>query len=360
MIVKLKPAKQYLKDYYLLPSQAIAYQENDVMLAVKYCESYVRLFQRPVVICLGIGTSMGNHNGSSPLSRYLDRVAVKRNCAVVVCGGNEGNGAGHFRGNLDQQPSSRNVEIRVSEGNAGFYVELWGRRVGVINVELRSPGGETIPPIPLGLRQSITFSFVYERTKVTIYSTLIEPSSGDELIYFRFVDPTPGIWNIRVIGQTEGRGSVFDIWLPLLQFQDTPVYFLSPLPDVTMTEPAMASEVIAVSTYNPANASFYIDSGRGFTRSGFPRPDLSAPGVEVSTVYGKQSGSGFAAALTAGAVAQLFQWAVTEGNNIFAESRTIKGYLIRGAKRESDVTYPSKEWGYGRLDMVGTFTSLRS
>ena len=122
----------------------------------------------------------------------------------------------------------------------------------------------------------------------------------------------------------------------------------------------MASEVISVSAYQPANNSFYIESGRGFTRDGLPKPDLSAPGVNVSTLYGKQSGSGFAAALTAGAVSQLLQWSVVEGNAILAESRTIKGYLIRGAKRDGDVVYPNKEWGYGRLDMVGTFSSLRS
>ena len=82
------------------------------------------------------------------------------------------------------QSNAREVEIRVSEENGGFYMELWGRRTNVINVEIRSPGGEVIPPIPLGLRQSITFSFVYERTRVTIYSTLVEPTSGEELIFF--------------------------------------------------------------------------------------------------------------------------------------------------------------------------------
>lgn len=382
VIVKCKPAKEYLKDFYLVPRQALAYQENDVMLAVKYCIGFARLFERPVVICLGIGTSMGNHAGTSPLSQYLNQVALKRNCVVVACGGNEGNSAGHFRGNLAELPGGtagagaavngggalpasaagnyRDVEIRVADGNGGFYVELWGRRTNVINVEIRSPGGEVIPPIPLGLRQSITFSFVYERTKVTIYSTLVEPSSGDELISFRFVDPTPGIWNVRVIGQSGAQDGFFDLWLPLLQFQYSPVYFLSPYPDVTLTEPAMAEEVLSVSAYHPANGSFFIESGRGFSRTGVPKPDLTAPGVDISTAYGKQSGSGFAAALTAGAVAQFLQWAVIEGNHVLANGRTVKGYLIRGAKRDTDVSYPSKEWGFGKLDVVGTFSSLRS
>ena len=41
------------------------------------------------------------------------------------------------------------------------------------------------------------------------------------------------------------------------------------------------------------NNSFDIDSGRGFTRSDRVRPDLAAPGVNVSTIYGKRTGSSF-------------------------------------------------------------------
>lgn len=372
VVVKLKRAKRYLRDYYLIPQEATAYQENDIMLAVKYCDRFVRLFQRPVVICIGIGTSLGDHNGISPLSAYLNSISTKRNRAVVVCGGNEGNSAGHFRGVFQAVPGypgavnasslqvSKNVEIRVAEGNNGFFMELWGKGTNVINVGIRSPGGEVIPPIPIGLHQSITFGFVYERTQITIYSTLLETTSGEELIYFRIVDPTPGIWTIQVIGQVAQLGGTFDLWLPLTQFLTSPVYFLSPDPSVTLTEPAMADAVIAVSAYQASNTSFFIESGRGFSRSGVPRPDLAAPGVDVTSVYGKQSGTGFAAALTAGAVALLLQWTVVERNNIFADSRVIKGYLIRGAKRDPGILYPSEEWGYGRLNLEGVFNALIS
>ena len=379
VVVKLKPAKEYLRSFFLLPSQAVAYQENDIMLAVKYCDQFTQLFRRPVIICIGLGTAYGDHNGSSALSTYLNTIAVKRNRAVVVCGGNEGNSAHHFRGYLNQNAIqqaggagslsgsspiaqgsvTQEVEVRVAEGNGGFLLELWGKRPDVLNVSIRSPGGEVIPPVPLGLRQSITYGFIYERTQITVDTTLVEASSGDELILLRFVQPTAGIWTVRVISQGEAQNGVYDLWLPISQFQQSAVYFLRPNPDITLTEPAMASEVIAVSAYNPANASFYIGSGRGFSRNGLPRPDLSAPGVDISTVSGKYSGTSYAAALTTGAVAQFFQWAVVESNNQFAESREIKSYLIRGAKRDPDISYPSKEWGYGRLDMIGVFTSLR-
>lgn len=64
------------------------------------------------------------------------------------------------------------------------------------------------------------------------------------------------------------------------------------------------------------------------------------------------------AAVTTGAVAQFMQWAVVEGNNALVESREIRNYFIRGASRSFGVSYPNREWGYGRLNMVGTFDAL--
>ena len=148
------------------------------------------------------------------------------------------------------------------------------------------------------------------------------------------------------------------MWLPITQFMNVPVQFLEATPYVTLTEPAMAKDIISVSTYNAANNSFYINSGRGFTRTGVINPDFAAPGVNVSTIRGKETGSSLAAAITAGAVAQFMQWAVVQGNNRMVASREIKNYFIRGASRNFDIVYPNREWGYGRLNVVGTFDAL--
>ena len=58
------------------------------------------------------------------------------------------------------------------------------------------------------------------------------------------------------------------------------------------------------------------------------------------------------------AVAQFFQWAVIEGNNRLAESREIRSYFIRGAVRTPGLTYPNREWGYGKLNLEETFQAL--
>lgn len=364
VVVKLKECKQYLRDYYLIPDGVPAYEEQDIMLAVKYADSFAVLFHRPVVICLGIGTNMGDHSGNSALSGYIDSIAVKRSRAVVVCGGNEGNAAHHYRGVIEPQArpadNNKDVEIRVGENNRGFMLEFWGNIPDTYNIEIRSPGGETIPPLRIGVDQLITYGFIYERTRISIGSVLVEPSSGEELILFRVEQPTAGIWTFRVTPVGEVHNGIFHMWLPITEFLSSEVYFLEPDPHTTLTEPAMAYDVMSVSTYNDLNNSFYIESGRGFTRIGLVNPDLAAPGVNVSTIYGKKTGSSLAAAITAGGVAQFMQWAVVEGNNERIENQEVKNFFIRGASRSPELTYPNREWGYGRLNVAGTFEQIAS
>lgn len=359
VVVKLKESKPYLRQFWLVREDVPAYQENDIMLAVKYADSFAIPFLRPVIICLGLGTNTGDHTGSTVLSRYLSSVALKRSRAVVVAGGNEGNASHHYFGNLKGEGNNpQSVEVRVGEGVSGFSMELWGNLPDVLNVSIRTPGGETVPEIRLNNRQSVVFDFVYERSTVTVDSFLVEASSGEQLLLFRVQAPTPGIWTFRVSATGEVHNGEFNMWLPITEFLSGDVYFLNSTPYTTLTEPAMANDILSVSTYNAENDSFYIESGRGFSRDGSIRPDLAAPGVNVSTIFGRDTGSSLAAAFSAGAVAQFMQWAVVENNNEFASGREIKSYLIRGAVREPETTYPNREWGYGRLNLEDIFEVL--
>lgn len=364
VVVKLKECKPYLRDFYLVPNDVPAFEETDLMLAVQYGTGFAELFQRPVVFCIGVGTNYGDHAGNSALSGYLSAVASRRSHAVVVCGGNEGNSATHYRGNLRNAGTALSnqipVEVRVGENADGFLLQLWGNVPDVFTLGVRTPGGETIPPIRLGLEQALNYRFIYEKTRITIAASLVEPASGEELITLRIQDPTPGIWTFLVETVGEIHNGEFHMWLPLRQFMNAENFFLEPSPYTTLTEPAYAGEAITVSAYNSDNNSFYINSGRGFSRLGEVKPDLAAPGVKVSLLRGTGTGSGLSAALTAGAVAQFMQWAVVEGNNVVVGSREIKNFFIRGAARSFDLVYPNREWGYGRLDLEGAFNAMRN
>ncbi|MBD5394241.1 MAG: S8 family peptidase [Lachnospiraceae bacterium] len=348
-VVKLRQIKPYLREFYMLPEGVPAYAETDIIAAVKYLESFAISLVRPLVICIGLGTNMGDHEGHSILSGYLNTIATRRSRAVVLCGGNEGDSAHHYVGYADEgmAETTDNVEIRVDVGEEGFTAELWGSIPATHAISIKSPGGETTDRVDFKARDTREFSFIYTRTRVRVDHVLVEQGSGEELIFFRFYNPSPGVWTIQVTstgGKYQQDGN-FHIWLPITDFLKGETYFLRPSPYTTITEPGNTREVITTTAYRDSNNSFFGESGRGFTRLGNIKPELCTPGVNIGTVLGSRTGSSMSAALLAGICAQFMQWAVVEGNRLWVESRELKNYLIRGAVRNPGISYPSREWG---------------
>lgn len=355
VVVKLKEAKQYIREYYKIPPGVPCYCEPDILQAIQYLQKFVRTLYSPLVICLGVGTSTGDHTGAGTLGTYMDFLGRKNSRVFVVAGGNEGNAAHHFHGDITNSQPYQDVQLRVGENEAGFIMDLWGDAPYYYSVTIRSPGGETISwnnP-----RSSIPqeFTFVFEKTRIIIDFLLVEQTSGAELIRFAFTDPTAGIWSIRVNSAGNTIGGSFDIWLPITQFLSSDTYFLEPNPQTTITEPGYVHGVVTVANYQMTNKSIAVSSGRGYARDNYIVPDVAAPGVNVSTPFGVHSGSSLSAAITAGGCAQLLEWAVVEENDILVNSVNIKNYLVRGAGRENFLEYPNREWGFGRLDIAGVF-----
>ncbi len=363
IVVKLKPAKQYLRDYYIIPDNVDAYEEGDIMNAVSYCNQLAISYQRPLVICLGLGTSYGNHTGDLPLPTYLDKIAGFRNRSIVVCAGNEGNAAHHYYGVIEKNEGILgevydDVELSVGANEKGFILELWGTLPNVYWITIRSPSGEVRQGFRPGFGQSQTYRFIYERTTITLDTILVEAGSGEELFLLRFERPVQGIWTIRVslVGDVE-VGS-FHMWLPISQFLSSNTVFLRPNPYITITNPGYSNLALTVGGYNTENNGLYVDTGRGFAKNAEIKPDIVAPAVNISTINGNRSGTSYGAALAAGCVAQFLEWAVTEQNQPLIRNREIKNYFIRGAIREMDQNYPNRDWGYGKLDIQGVFDVL--
>ena len=372
LVIKLKPCKQYLRDYYLLPEDAVAYQSTDIMMALQYADTFAESFFRPIIFCMTLSSSYGSHSGTSPLSNYINRLGNKRSRVFVIGGGDEGNSAHHYEGNLspenvDEEEMQEEIEIRVGEGEKGFITEIWGNTPNVFSLSIRSPGGEEIPNIGVLADKGITYEFVYEKTNVTVSYALVEGSIGDELITVRFQNPTPGIWSMILQSESGLRNAGFHVWLPISRFLSSETYFLNPNPNITLTIPGYAENAITVSAYSSRNNSIYVRSGRGFSRDSRIKPDIAAPAVGISAPgrglpeevrLNSVTGSALSAAITTGAVADFMQWAVTEKNAAYLNSGEVKNYFIRGALRDRNLEYPNKLWGFGKLSLQGVFDSL--
>ena len=364
-MVKLKPAKQYLREFYLIQDGAEAYQENDIIMGVSYLYFLARKYSMPLVVCIPLGTNMGSHMGMSRLGQYLNQVSLSNGSAVITAAGNETGARHHFQAVMDADTDEVTAELRVGEREAGFSMELWAADVGVYTVGFISPTGEVARRISVPLRGENTVSFLLEQTRITVYTQIADVSAGSQFIFMRFENPMSGIWRILIRNSLDIR-ETFHLWLPVRGFISDETYFLRPNPDTIITDPGNAQYPITVTAYDHTRNSIYIHASRGYSRSGQIKPDLAAPGVNIlgASSSGRRltrmSGTSVSAAHLAGAAAILLSWGILDGNYPYLNTPVLKSIFIRGAQRNPALTYPNREFGYGTLDLYEAFLRLRN
>ena len=362
-VVKLKQAKQYLRDYYFIPNTAPAFQENDIMLGMRYLHLLAEKLGLPLIFCLALGSNLGGHSGSLPLSIIAQQYTLLSNRIPVIGVGNEADQRHHFYSEIMNTSDTKTVEIRVGENTSGFVMELWTELPNILSISLTSPSGESTSRIPIRAGTSTTFNFLFENTTVYIDYRLFVESTASELIHFRFSDAAPGIWKLVVepVQIIDGR---FHIWLPVREFLSGEVYFLNSNPYYTLTAPSDSVQPISVSYYDSSNNGLALSSGRGVTRTEQVKPDFTAPGISITGAlpggqFESRSGSSTSVGITAGAAALLVEWHLQQKKIPSVSTALIKSLLTLGATRNPDMKYPNREWGYGQLNLYNTFEAMR-
>ncbi|MFQ7550329.1 MAG: S8 family serine peptidase [Blautia marasmi] len=118
---------------------------------------------------------------------------------------------------------------------------------------------------------------------------------------------------------------------------------------------------LTTATYNGYNNSLFVNSSRGYTRTGIIKPDIAAPGVNVpgpapNGRFTTMTGSSAAAAITAGACALVIEWGAKRNPPKIFNNAELKALFIRGARRSQVQLYPNREWGFGALDVYRIFS----
>ncbi|XCP86456.1 S8 family peptidase [Roseburia hominis] len=359
VVVKLKEAKQYLRDYYFISQGQVCFQENDIMAALYYLRQIVRKEKRPMVICMALGSSFGGHSGATPLAAYMEVMANTTMISFTVGTGNEADKRHHYLGEIRDE-SGEEFELSVGDGVDGFSMELWTEIPNIFSISIISPTGDRSGRIPVRERTG-TYDFVFEQTEVLVSYKILVQSTNSEVIFLRFENPQSGIWRLRAepVQLEDGR---FHVWLMQQDLMRGEAYFLRPSPEYTIMEPGNVSSAAASAFYNGADNSIAASSGRGYTRLNRIKPDFAAPGVGVLGVnlrgqFVTRSGSSISAAITAGAEALLAEWLARQG--VYLDSVQFKNLLILGAARRTDRMYPNREWGNGELNLYQTFEVIR-
>lgn len=358
VVVKLKQAKQYLRDYYSIRDGAVAYQENDIMLAVNYVRSIALKLNMPISLCLTLGTNGRSHDGASALSYVIDRFVSSTGAVASISVGDEGNKQLHASGVVGAKAEFNEgltdnrmnqtliddiydvVEIRVDERQQGLMINIWGGLPGIISVGILSPTGEIIERVEPRIGKSEIYNLVFDGTTVRIDYDLVENDTGSELIVVKLDAPTAGIWTFRIYG----KGEKYNVYLPISQFIYENTYILEPDPETTIVDPGYANGAITTSLYSSVSGALYISNGRGYGRGGQVKPDIS---------------TALSCGLTAGAACQFLTWGIVEGKDSGLKATEIKSYMIRGAIRDDSLVFPNNQWGYGKLDVYNSFQVIR-
>ncbi len=354
VIVKLRQARPYLKKSVLVEPDALAFQDNDIIAGINFLIEIALQERRPLVICLGLGTTYGAHNGTEIIENYINNLTLVADLIFVMAAGNEASSGHHYKGRVESG-QSQSLEINVGEDEQGVTLYMWVDIPNRLEVEIKSPLGQVIERVPILSNKTQRFKLNLEETTVTITYVAPDYLTGGEKVGIRLDKPTPGLWMITVYAK-EVLNGVFHMWLPRQGFISSDTRFLKPDPETSLEVIGTQQYGITVGGYDYLDESVYVASGRGPTTQNLIKPDLIAPSVNIK---GPLPGGGFttyvgtsaAAAITASAAALLMEWAVLKQNLPEMNTRIARSLLVRGAVRQPDTFYPNPIEGYGRLDL---------
>ena len=362
-VVKLKETKQYLRNYFGVPDGIPAYQETDIIYAVEYLLRYAAKQNRPISIFIGVGSSNGGHLGLTFLERYLSTILENAGMMVSAPAGNEGNERLHYAGELKENAEFEQVELNVDEGQEVLTLEFWGNAPTTFGMGIISPQGDRIERIPPRFGQEELIRLPIAKSTVYVAYQMVEVYSGDELIFVRITNPTPGIWRFLIYAD-EGKQRTFNMWMPLRQFLRPQTYFLRAEPENTITVPGNSQLVMAMTAYNHLNGSIYARASRGYAARNQVKPDLAAPGVNITGPglrknFVTRTGTSVAAAHSAGMLALFLQWNIENFEIGIFYAGQIQSFFFKSAVREPDYEYPNTVWGYGVMNIERVFEQFR-
>ena len=330
---------------------------TELMMGLDYVMRKSLEYRRPVAINLSFGNTYGSHDGTSLLERFIDDISGVWKNSICIGTGNESVSAGHTSGKL-QDDKEEVIELAVQNRQPSLNVQIWKEYTDFMDISLISPSGIRVGPIPekLGMQR-----FTMGETEILLYYGEPSPFSVAQEI---FIDMLPvndymnqGVWKI-VLTPREIVSGRFELWLPSEAALNKRTGFLYPKNTTTLTIPSTSWRAISVGAYDGRTFSYADFSGRGPLRGGsgmLLKPDLVAPGVDITTVvagggYASFTGTSFATPFVTGAAALLMEWGIVNGNDPYLYGEKVKAYLRRGARPLPGFdVYPNPQVGWGAL-----------
>jgi subtilisin family serine protease len=277
----------------------------------------------PVAINISLGTNGHAHDGTSPISRWIDTALGVPGRCVCVAAGNSGQEAAQFEGDIGHLSGRIHASGRIPAaglladlqwqvvGNGIVDVsenemEIWYRPGDELAVQVRSPSGfETDWVHPSEYYENLPLP---SNTFLSVYNERYLPANGANRISV-FLSPKlkppvvgveSGTWTVRLKG-VEVRDGRYDAWIerddprPIGRIDESdaqawlfPSYFAASSNVDTNSVSALACGhlVIAVGNADAGAERIHVSSSQGPTWDGRQKPDIAAPGTDIVAARG--------------------------------------------------------------------------
>lgn len=342
----------------------------------------------PTVINVSLGTNGHAHDGSSAICRWIDAALMTPGRCVCVAAGNAGQEAPQFAGDLGYLTGRIHASGRISakglEADLEWQVvgngiadvsenelEVWYEAGDEFEVELRSPSGVRIGPVPPGTY--VENRRLESETFVSIYNEQYHPANGANRISLflsprlkdRVVGIEAGTWLVRLRG-VEVRDGRFDAWIerddprPLGRIGEVeawrfPSYFSarSNVDRSSVSSLACGHRVISVGNADATAERIHPSSSQGPTRDGRNKPEIAAPGTEVVAARGFSAPDRRWVAMTGTSMASPYVAGVAA--HMLAREPRLTATQVLGIMRRTAQPLPGSDYrwqdaaGFGRV-----------
>ncbi|MDI6809719.1 MAG: S8 family serine peptidase [Candidatus Eisenbacteria bacterium] len=367
---------------------------DKIIDGINYIAEKARALGKSAVINLSLGSHFGSHDGKGLDELAID-AASQNGLIVVAAAGNEGDLRIHAGGSLSQgQPLSRAFTIPTYSANSGAgndycLLGIWYPGTSTVNFTISDPNGGTHGPIAPGDSLIVDSADGYLELRNGVGG--VNPLNGLREIEITIFDayynkpPRAGTWTITL----DGNDGVVDSWI-YDSSMDAQFDQASWDNQKQVSIPGTATRAITVGAYTtkvcwaattgswcfsppaPTRWDFAPFSSQGPTRDGRQKPEISAPGLLITSSRsadalpapdydnpdGKHTGlygTSMAAPHITGVVALMLE----KFGSLTPED--VRYHLTTTARTDQYTgTVWNKFWGYGKVDAEGAVAEVRS